>query len=92
MSHYQEKSLLLYLKTKKNLKKDASHIKIAGHSNRQKKNIEKREKKKRKMRKSQTILSSSFFTWQVIENIVISIVIAMDWSCRRSILTQNTWQ
>ena len=48
MSHYQEKSLLLYLKTKKNLKKDASHIKIAGHSNRQKKKIEKREKKNAK--------------------------------------------
>ena len=50
MSHYREKSLLLYLKTK-NLKKDASHLKIAEHSNRQKKNIEKREKKHEKWEK-----------------------------------------
>ena len=60
MSHYQEKSLLLYLKTKKNLKKDASHIKIAGHSNRQKKNIEKREKKTKNEKKSNYIVKQFF--------------------------------
>ena len=38
---------------KKNLKKDASHLKVSRHGTKQKKNIEKRERKT-KMRKSQT--------------------------------------
>ena len=45
---------------KNNLKKDRHHLKIALYSKRQKKNIEKREKKTRKIRKSQTTTINIF--------------------------------
>ena len=51
---------------KQNLKKDASHLKTAWHSKKQKKRL-KKEKEKRKMRKSQTNLFFFTFTFLYIK-------------------------
>ena len=53
---------VLFLKRKKNLKKDASHLKIAWYSKRLKKKIEKRERKT-KHGKSQTKTINIFYAY-----------------------------
>ena len=52
------------LKIKKNLKKDASYLKIAWHSKRQKKNIEKWERKTKNEKKSNSNNNFFFFTFK----------------------------
>ena len=53
---------VLSLKKKKNLKKDASHLKVDWHNKRQKKNIEKRERKTKSEKKSKNS-NKYFFTF-----------------------------
>ena len=65
---------LLFLKTK-NLKIDASHLKIAWYSKRQKKNS-KKEKEKRKMKKRQKTTINIFYSLYFVRKY-------MDWFCRR---------
>ena len=52
-----------FLKNKKNLKKDVSHLKIASHSKSQKRNIEKRERKTKNENSQATTITLFSFTF-----------------------------